>query len=169
MASKNKKSNTMGSYVRSFTFGVEDSLASTVGLLSGIASANLNNSAVILTGVVLIITEALSMGVGSFLSEQSVSEYNDHKDKPLAKSIPAAVIMFASYLLAGLIPLSPYAFFKYPTSMELSISATLVGLVFLGLINAHISKTSAVRGVLRMVIMGGSVTIAGVLAGMLLK
>ena len=58
--------------VRNFTFGVEDSLVSTVGLLAGIAFAGVNAGTVVLTGAVLIFVEGFSMAVGSLLSEQSV-------------------------------------------------------------------------------------------------
>ena len=53
-------------YLRNFIFGVEDSLVSTVGLLSGVAVANVDQATIFLTGMVLIFVEAFSMGVGSF-------------------------------------------------------------------------------------------------------
>ena len=56
-------------YFSSFIFGVEDSLVSTVGLLSGVAVAGVNRSGIFVTGVILIFVEAFSMGVGNFLSE----------------------------------------------------------------------------------------------------
>ena len=59
-------------YMRNLIFGAEDSLVSTVGLLSGIAIGGVPKSAIILTGIVLIFVEAFSMGVGSYLSEYSV-------------------------------------------------------------------------------------------------
>ncbi len=63
------------SFIRNFVFGVEDSLVSTVGLLSGIAVAGIGRSDIVVTGVVLISVEVFSMGVGSFLSERSAEEY----------------------------------------------------------------------------------------------
>src|SRR3989344_7582377 len=97
------------SILRNFTFGVEDSLASTVGLLSGVASAQVAASTVVLTGLVLVFTEAMSMGVGTFLSDQSAEEYEHHRDLSLSKSLPSALVMFFSYLIAGIIPIAPYA------------------------------------------------------------
>ena len=40
-------------YLRSFIFGVEDSLVSTVGLLSGVAIANASRDTILLTGTVV--------------------------------------------------------------------------------------------------------------------
>ena len=155
--------------MRNFTFGVEDSLASTVGLLSGIASADVKSSTIILTGLVLIFTEALSMGVGSFLSEQSVEEFEHHRDLPLARTLPSALIMFFSYLFSGLIPIFPYAILPMPFSLYVSIVSAIVGLMLLGVFNAVVSGIPVGRLVKRMFILGGSVAVAGVLAGKFLE
>ena len=48
-------------YIRNFIFGVEDSLVSTAGLLSGIAATGMSRPAILLTGIVLIFVEAFSM------------------------------------------------------------------------------------------------------------
>lgn len=60
--------------IRDIVFGLEDGLVSTVGVLTGIASGTDDHFIVILSGVVLIMVEALSMGVGSFLSAESERE-----------------------------------------------------------------------------------------------
>ena len=60
-------------FLRNTVFGVEDSLVSTVGLLSGIAATgSVSKSFILLTGIVYISVEAFSMAVGSFLSEEFV-------------------------------------------------------------------------------------------------
>jgi VIT1/CCC1 family predicted Fe2+/Mn2+ transporter len=157
------------SLLRNFTFGVEDSLASTVGLLSGIASADVSASTIILTGVILVFTEALAMGVGSFLSEQSVSEYEHGRDLPLKRSLPSAVVMFFSYLVSGIVPIAPYALFSMPGSLYLSVMAAIASLMLLGFFNASLSHTAKSRAIWRMAVLGGSVAIAGVIIGRLLR
>ena len=57
------------SYVRSFAFGVEDGLVSTVGLLAGVSTADVSRRDILITGAILIVVEAFSMATGSFLSE----------------------------------------------------------------------------------------------------
>jgi hypothetical protein len=42
-----------GMFLRNFIFGIEDSLVSTVGLLSGIAIEHIPQVTIVLTGVVL--------------------------------------------------------------------------------------------------------------------
>jgi VIT1/CCC1 family predicted Fe2+/Mn2+ transporter len=96
------------SRVRSFIFGVEDSLVSTVGLLSGVAAAGMSRPSILLTGVVLIFVEAFSMGVGDLLSGHAAEEYEKKTQVSLTHALPEGTVMFFSYLISGFIPLFPY-------------------------------------------------------------
>lgn len=155
-------------YFKSFVFGVEDSLVSTVGLLSGVALAGVATATVILTGVVLIFVEAFSMAAGEYLSEYETEEYQKQGEVSNRTSLTASAIMFASYLVSGLIPLAPYLFFTTaPEALPYSIGASLVALACLGLIGAKITKTSYIGHALRMLLVGGAAILVGILAGQL--
>lgn len=153
--------------MRNFTFGVEDSLVSTVGLLSGVAIANVDRRTIFLTGVVLIFVEAVSMAVGSLLAEQSAEEYELHKEVPLRHSLLGGGVMFFSYFFAGLIPLLPYLVFPTSLALTYSISASLLSLFLLGMVAAEISRVSFVKSGLRMLLLGGTAIAVGILAGQL--
>ncbi len=60
--------------VREIVFGLEDSLVSTLGAVTGMAAGTGDLKIVLLSGVVLIFVEALSMSAGSYLSTKSASE-----------------------------------------------------------------------------------------------
>lgn len=162
MARKNTAEKTI--YIRNFIFGVEDSLVSTVGLLSGVASAGVAKQTVFLTGMILIFVEALSMAVGSFLSEESVEEFEKKKGLSL-QGIIGSTIMFFSYFLSGFIPLSPYILFEKETAFAVSISASLAALFLLGATSAMIFKVNMVKKGLRMLILGGIAIAAGIVVG----
>lgn len=155
----------MRKFLWNFTFGVEDSLVSTVGLASGIAVAGMETKAILLTGMVLIFVEAISMGVGSFLTDQSVSEFDSHKEVPAKNSIPGAVVMFLSYYFAGLIPLVPYVLLGSANGFWVSIIITLFSLFVLGFINGSYSKVHPVKEGVKMVSFGGLAILGGVLVG----
>lgn len=57
--------------IRELIFGLEDGLVSTMGAIAGIAAGTDNASIVILSGLVIIAVEALSMTAGSYLSNKS--------------------------------------------------------------------------------------------------
>jgi VIT1/CCC1 family predicted Fe2+/Mn2+ transporter len=151
--------------VRNFTFGVEDSLVSTVGLLAGIAVAGLDRPQIIITGFVLIFVEAFSMAVGSILSEQSVEEYQVQRAVPLSKPLSAGLIMFFSYIFAGLIPLAPYFYLMTNQAVWWSVGLTLLSLVLLGMINAKMFRARMWRDGLVTLLMGSVAIVVGIVVG----
>lgn len=146
-------------YFRNFIFGVEDSLVSTVGLLSGIAIAGEPRETILLTGIVLIFVEAFSMAAGSFLSEASAEEYVRHRAAGEERSLGAALTMFLSYFIAGFVPLAPYLFFPRERALSLSVACSIAALFFLGLTSGRMTGVRMWRSALRMAIVG-SVAIA---------
>ena len=149
-------------YVRNFIFGVEDSLVSTVGLLSGIAVASVSTTTIALTGVVLIFVEALSMGVGSYLSEHAVAGEEGFKTSSVS-----GIIMMVSYLVAGLIPLLPYLLTQRPLAFWLSIGCSLFALFCLGVLSARLLKRKSLISGLRMFLLGGLAIAIGIIVGRL--
>jgi len=157
------------SVLRNFIFGVEDSLVSTVGLLSGVAITGTSRNYVILTGTILIFVEAFSMAVGSILSEHSAEEYVKRKEIAIKNSIRSGLIMFFSYFISGFIPLSPYVFIKNDNAFAVSIIFSITTLGLLGIFSGKISGTNVFGNVLKMVILGGVAIIVGVVVGNLLN
>lgn len=153
------------SYLRSFVFGVEDSLSSTVGLLSGLAIAGVARDTIFITGVILIFVEAVSMSIGDFLSEHASEEYLHHKETSSKRSLLDAVVMFFSYAIAGLVPLAPYVLFQTTNALGFSISFSLGALFLLGIVSAHFSRLPRLKNGLRMFLIGGIAIGIGVLVG----
>jgi len=60
--------------VREVVFGLEDGMVSTMGAVTGIAVGSGQHFVVVLSGVVIISVEAISMAVGSYLSNKSQQE-----------------------------------------------------------------------------------------------
>ena len=156
-------------YVRNFIFGVEDSLVSTVGLLSGIAIAATPRGTILLTGLVLISVEAFSMGVGSYLSERSTADYKIGVGNRNRAPLKSGLIMLISYFIAGFIPLAPYVFSVQPLAFWLSIGASLVSLIILGLVGARLLKGKIWPSALRMFLLGGLAILIGVGVGQIVK
>lgn len=156
-------------YARNVIFGVEDGLVSTVGLLSGIASAGVPRTTIVLTGLILIIVEAFSMAIGSFLSEYSAEECLARRAVSFRVSEVGGLVMFLAYVAAGAIPLAPYLFFSAGQALSISIILTLMALFGLGIWSAHIGHLNLVRSGLRMLIAGGLAVIVGVFIGGLVK
>ncbi len=152
-------------YLRNFVFGVEDSLVSTVGLLSGVAIAGMSAEDIFVTGLILIFVEAISMSAGSFLSETSAEEYENKTTAPSVRSYRSSLIMFVSYFVSGLVPLAPYLFMQGASAFLSSIGISVAALFILGAVSAKLSGTNMKRSALRMAFIGGLAIGAGVLIG----
>ena len=151
-------------YLRSIIFGIEDSLVSTTGLIAGISIGSANREFILLAGIVAVSIEAVSMGASEYLSDDAVQEIEKikrYRNNPLV----SAFFMFVSYFFAGLVPLLPIMFFPYPTSLVIGISFALAGLFLLGYVKGKIVHTSALKGALKILIIGGLATAIGLLIG----
>ncbi|MEK7578985.1 MAG: VIT1/CCC1 transporter family protein [Patescibacteria group bacterium] len=151
--------------VRNVVFGVEDSLVSTVGLVSGIASAGIARETILMTGVVLVVVEAFSMAVGALLSENAVEEAEVHREVSLKGSVVGALTMFLSYLVAGTLVIIPYLIAPTETAFVASVVISLLALFLLGLVSAGISKIHPVKKGIMMVLIGGCAIGVGILVG----
>ncbi|MFA5936163.1 MAG: VIT1/CCC1 transporter family protein [Patescibacteria group bacterium] len=165
MTSSTEHRRQSASYIRNFIFGVEDSLVSTVGLLSGVAIAGVDRKTILLTGVVLIFVEAFSMAAGTFLSESSAEGYVKQKATPVGPSVRRGLVMFGSYFVSGFVPLFPYMVIVTERAFPLSISLSIVALFALGAWGGAVSKANILRSALRMAVIGGIAIGVGVGAG----
>jgi len=159
----------LAKYLRNTVFGIEDSLVSTVGLLSGVAVVGTDVKTIILAGVVLIFVEAFSMGMGSLLSDHSAAEFEERREVKIRKSVTPSIIMFVSYFVAGFIPLAPYLLLAAPIALPVSILLALAALFILGAVSAKISGTKVLQHGLEMLILGGVAIGLGVIVGLLVN
>lgn len=151
-------------YLRSIIFGFQDALVSTTGVIAGVAVGTSDQRLIILAGVVTIAVEALSMGAGQYLSEKSVHQM-DKTGKHTDNLYIGGGLMFASYFLGGLVPLTPIIFFAPSISASLSIAFALIGLFVLGFIKAKLVKVNAWHSAFEMLVLGGAATLIGIFVG----
>ncbi len=147
-------------YLRTIIFGVEDSLVSTTGLIAGIGVGSDNKKFVLLAGTVAIFIEAISMGAGEYISDDGVND-----DKKHHIPIISGVLMFLSYMLAGLLPLAPIVLASYPESLVYGVIIAFTGLFLLGWAKGKILGTSPIKSGLKVLAIGGIATLAGITIG----
>ncbi len=159
-----EKQNT---FLKNFIFGVEDSLVSTVGLLAGVAAADATSQAIITTGLVLIVVEGFSMGIGSFLTEETTEEMAGEVVNTWV-AVKGGLTMLCSYVLAGFLPLLPYTFLDPSTAMPYSVALSLFGLFGLGFgTSIYYKRPHPIKRAIKMFLLGGLAVLAGVAIGKL--
>lgn len=151
-------------FLRNFIFGAEDGLVSTVGLLSGVSFAGLASREIIVSGIILILVEALSMGAGVYISEDSTNELSDGQKKD--NQLNDSLVMFFSYMMVGLIPLLPYIF--TPDTRQAfyySVASTVFALIGLGIFKGYYVKKSLFLSALKITTIGTIVVLLAIAVG----
>ena len=142
--------------VRDVVFGLEDSLVSTLGTVTGVAVGTQDSFYVVLTGIVLVFVEAISMTAGSYLSSKSAKELYDKRAKrrhtPNMSGTPvvAAMFMCVFYLLGGFFTFAPYLFLRVDLAIPVTIGMTLVALFLVGVFKAKLTGSNIWRSGLEM-------------------
>lgn len=106
MHEAHKNRDGLLSRIRDLIFGLEDSLVSTLGVVIGVAAGTADRSVVILSGLVLVAVEAISMAAGSFLSSKSHRQMleraiNEEKQEIEDNPVKKAGELRAMYRLRG--------------------------------------------------------------------
>ena len=155
-------------YLRSGLFGLQDGLVSTTGVVVGISTGVQNRDIVILAVLVAVMVEASSMAAGQYSSEKAVHQM-DKTGKHNDSLILGAIIMFISYLLAGLIPISPLFLFNISDTRVISILFAFIGLFITGYIKGKIVEDKPIRSAIELFIIGAMATAIGLVVGYFLK
>lgn len=162
------KLNIHEDYLRSGLFGLQDGLVSTTGVVVGISTGVENKAFIILASLVAVTVEASSMAAGQYSSEKAVHQM-DKTGKHTDSLMLGALIMFISYLLAGMVPILPTIIFNQPQARYIAIAATFVGLFIVGYIKGHIVEHKPLRSAMELFIIGSVATLIGVLVGSVFK
>lgn len=165
MASTNR---LIAESIREIVFGLEDSLVSTLGALTGIAVGTGSTFIVVLSGLVLLAAEGMSMAAGSYLSSKSAYEVEKQlhrtegqKFNHASHPVRAALVMGISYFIGGMFPLAPYFFLPIHLALVVSIPATALVLFMVGAWSSLFTKRPATRSGLEMVIISLTAALIG--------
>lgn len=154
-------------YIRSSVFGFEDALVSTTGVIVGIATGTSNKQFIILAAFVTIAVEAVSMAAGQFLSERTLHQMQKgkHRDSLSVGSF----VMFLSYFLGGILPVSPLLFLPLPIALIPTLFLAFLGLFVLGFAKGRFVKVPPARSAFEMLFIGGLAAVIGIIAGYFLR
>lgn len=155
-------------YLRSILFGLQDGLVSTTGVVVGITTGIQDKSIIILAALVAVTVEASSMAAGQYSSEKAVHQM-DKSGKHTDNLIIGALLMFVSYLIAGMVPILPILLLDLKIAPVISIVCAFTALFILGYIKGKFVEHRAFRSAIEMFIIGGIATTLGLIVGHVLK
>lgn len=150
--------------MRELVFGLEDGLVSTLGVVTGMASGLEDRKIIILTGMLVVFVEALSMSAGTYLSNKADYEMRG-KTKTLRSSLIGATVMLFSYLIGGFVPVIPYFFVSVSNGIYSSVAFTVVALFVIGFTKGKITRTNAISSAFEMAIVSLTAALLGYIIG----
>lgn len=158
-------------FLREIVFGLEDGMVSTLGAITGIAGATGNKSLVIISGLVIVAVESLSMAAGTYLSNKSELQAEDvlnHNHKKITnKPIIDGIYMGFSYILGGFIALTSYLILPINIAMPSSIIITVFALFTVGAVKGKITENNSVKSGLEMTTVSLTAALLGFVIGKL--
>lgn len=158
---------------RETIFGLEDSIVSTLGVVVGIAAGTDSRYIVLLSALVVIIVESLSMGAGTYLSNKSQMEIDLAEGKRgflgdrhvIVQSVSDSLFMAASYILGGLVSVLPFFFLAPRDAIIPSILVSVLTLFYIGFVKGKIARINPYKSGLEMSLVSLTAALLGYLVG----
>ena len=162
---------------REIIFGLEDSLVSTIGVVIGIAAGTDSRYIVILSALVVIVVESLSMSAGTYLSNKSEMELELASGKHgflsrrhlVIQSISDSLFMGISYITGGFISVLPFFVLQPAAAILPSAALSVTALFFIGYTKGCLAKTNPLRSGLEMSLVSLTAALLGYLLGIFAK
>ncbi|HLE49555.1 MAG TPA: VIT1/CCC1 transporter family protein [Patescibacteria group bacterium] len=158
---------------RETIFGLEDSIVSTLGVVVGIAAGTDSRYVVVLSAIVVVVVESLSMTAGTYLSNKSQMELEFASGKRgflnrrhlITKSVRDSFFMGASYVLGGVISVTPFFFIEPIKAIAPAIILSVASLFSIGYLKGKMAKINPVRSGLEMSLVSLTAALLGYLIG----
>lgn len=158
-------------YIRDIVYAANDGIVTTLAVVAGVRGADLAAVVVLALGFANLAADGLSMGLGNYLGIKSerAGALGDRYDER-RESLEAArhgFVTWVSFVLAGLVPLAPYIFgAPRESAFVIAVGATAVALFAIGAARTIVTRRSAWRSGLEMLLVGALAGTAGFLAGL---
>jgi vacuolar iron transporter family protein len=146
-------------WIRASVLGANDGIVSIASLLVGFAGAAPTKSYLLVAGTAGVVSGALSMGVGEYVSVSSQRDV-EREDLKLSRNTltnpwHAAIASALSFTLGALIPLIAVIVSPQELLIFSTFAASLLALIITGSTSGYMSRTNVRRATLR-VTLGGA-------------
>jgi len=98
-------------YIKDIIFGANDGIVTTFAIVAGSVGAGLSAQVILILGFASLLADGFSMGTGNYLGSRSEREVAKVNGEEYSKSVVIpAIFTFFSFIIAGSVPLIPFAF-----------------------------------------------------------
>lgn len=157
-----RRINFQPNYLRAAVYGANDGIVTTFAVVAGVAGAGLSPKIIIVLGLANMFADGLSMGIGDYLGEKSEQRMRQAQAKKFKNGHlwVTGVVTFIAFVLAGIMPLTPYLAEFFGVTIEpsyqlgVSVAATGCALFIVGSLRTLFIKGSWIRNGLEMLAIG---------------
>src|SRR5688572_11438042 len=161
-------------YIRDIVYAANDGIVTTFAVVAGVRGAGLSTFTVLALGLANLVADGLSMGVGNYLgikSERATELGGVYVE--WAETIHAAkhgAVTWGAFMVLGFVPLLPFLFTLRPEmAFRVSLVLTLAVQFAVGALRTLITKRSAWRSGLEMLLVGALAGGAAFVTGRLIE
>lgn len=149
-------------YLRDLVYGANDGIITTFAVVSGVAGAALAPRTALILGVANLLADGFSMGASNVLSIRSEEAVLAARGEEVREPYPArhGTATFGAFVLAGAVPLVPYALAPPEARFAAAVLATLATLFVVGALRALVTDLRWWRA-------GGEMLLIGALAAVI--
>jgi VIT1/CCC1 family predicted Fe2+/Mn2+ transporter len=143
-------------YLRDLVYGANDGIITTFAVISGVAGASLQSRTAVILGMANLLADGFSMGASNFLSIRSEEAVLAMRKEPAREPFPLrhGLATFLAFVLAGSIPLLPYAIGMGAHGFTVGAGITLLALFTVGSLRALITNLHWLRAGMEMLMVG---------------
>jgi len=165
--------------VRETLMGAQDNLTNVLAVVLGVAVGSGRADFVALAGLAAALAEAISMGGVLYTATRADLDLDARAaeaaapqrllSRPRLLPLQAAAVTFGAALLAGLIPLAPFAVLPLMPAVIVSLVVSVSALFVLGSWKGRVTGRSWRRDGLQLVAIAGLAALAAALIGIVLR
>jgi VIT1/CCC1 family predicted Fe2+/Mn2+ transporter len=160
--------------VREVLMGAQDNLTNVLAVVLGVSIGAGRVELVALAGLAAAVAEAISMAgvlyIATLAEHELDARYGDRSAyRPRLGPIAAGTVTGVAAMVAGIIPLVPFAFLDLGAAVVTSVVISLLALFGLGTLTAGMTGRSWRRNGIRLVLIGGAAAIAAAIVGIALQ
>jgi len=149
-------------YLSDIVYGANDGIITTFAVVAGYAGARMDilpqngYILVLLFGLANLFSDAVSMGMGSFLSVRARQDLDSSNQSSSIKvAVMHGVVTFCAFIVFGGIPLLPFLLhFPAQITFKTSISFVFLALVSVGYLRGHVTGHRRIIAIVETVLVG---------------
>jgi VIT1/CCC1 family predicted Fe2+/Mn2+ transporter len=154
--------------------GAQDNLTNVLAVMLGVAMGAGRSDLVALAGLSAAVAQAVSMGGDLYSSTRAANLRETRRSGRAAVAdglapVASGLTTFAAALIAGLVPLAPFAFLPFQAAVATSVVASIVCLLTLGSWTGRISGGTWWRDGMRLLSVAGVAALAAAAVGTLFR